>query len=140
MRRLRPPLIARCTKTITTPQSSQSRIARFSLNNTPTEWPLSRSVRSSTVTPTPSRLVLKKSVGNSKTPALKQVSRRPTLLHQSLLASTCTTMFMRSVFSSLILEMTPLTNALDHPANRPEGDYSAISRPYHCSHSRDSSK
>ena len=97
MRRLRPPLIARCTKTITTPQSSQSRIARFSLNSTLTEWPLLRSVKSNTVTPTPSRLVLKKSVCNSRTPALKQVPRKPTPLHQSLLASTCTTMFTRSV-------------------------------------------
>ena len=97
MRRLRPRLIARCTKTITTPQSSQSRIARFYLNSIPTEWPLSSSVRFNTVTRAPSKLVLNKSVCSSKTRVRKQAPRRPIPLHQSLLANTCITMFMRSV-------------------------------------------
>lgn len=97
MRSLRPPLIARCTKTITTPQSSQSRIAKFYLNSTPTEWPLSSSVRSTMVTLAPSKLVLKKSVCSSRTRALLQVPRKLALMHQSSLVSTCIIMSTRSV-------------------------------------------
>ena len=143
MRRPQPLSTAKFTKTITTPQCSQSRTARFCLSSTHITWSPSSTGNISMATKKRSKPVWSRSACNSRTLARKAAPTNHTQSPQSSLANMYTTTFTRFVTTILLLDSVEVncrTNIeiTDHPTRRTKRDHPTIRRPHHRPYSRSS--